>query len=1038
MAEEKRMEKLLKRAKPFLDEKLKAKQRLSSLWNFLDNTSEPDQCKFFQDHDFQVFNVFHECFSHQVDKIKAREKPDKLLSVNSKEVVDLMRVLQILRKVFVFLPERMRYGWQRKSIVGVLQTLLCTANHPKVRIEGFRLLLLYLNSHSSESAEVIPLYSNAFLLSVFDAFPFPLPANLANHDCEDPPIVGLDSRAEDLLGLGDDVMSPQGSYVAAEGMSSSRADTSNILLKDEWKGEGKGKLNQSSIEWERKVQTLTGATSSSGGGTTYKTHLLPSPTPFTTYDAVDLLEELLQNMVMAASGDIPATTTLPVASIASQYGSMLRIGGMGGGAISRHSSFAEMRAGSDSKADSVVGSTTAQPSTGIGLGITMSNTGVDEAPPAIPSPVGNRETELPVTHPGPGTGCLGADGLDAREKRLKFMWEIFQKYYLRLLFPKVSRKSGLQVADGEGFATCPPQLLHSLINFLIRQCLDPSAPTTSATALRNLLLNPNSPNCDMVHEWLRQAMLLPYMWSDVTRGAIAVIRAWCSVSNEARPAFLRAPTPLPDTSDEDDFLKDHEFEQGETNSYLRRYIRCMRLTFLQKSDSVEYINAQMTIFAEVLSLYRFIILDVSELHVSRQTRQTLTSTLLDITSQVLCQTDPCAVVPYPARAAEIADLLFETIFYTWVRCRMKDNKLWETLRKVLKECTRWKECIGQWGTVVLKLTNVMCKYVYQSDIDLNASCGQIPCSATDISRIIAANSTSASSNTTTVPNLAAIPHLKSVASVASAATTFSKIRDRSQSIYLASGVNVNPSGPSTSGSSTPTSTLVDRHERSSFLVPSTHSGSVASSMVRALSPQTRQKGDSNGMVSARSDPDLTAHTYSVEKDKAGTAMKGRDSEYRMGSNTVTEESTEDTRIETLPAPFLKDLHPTSTVSIQIDALENPSRIPILAVQHSVTMPEFVDLESLSFWDAENALFLWKNMVCVLGNVNEIEVPANHAAAMTFLLNVWDRLEKTRDSQPYASDSQQMPSLFEFAVWFFQAADMNEYIFRLKTPQSAPN
>ncbi|KNC97790.1 uncharacterized protein SPPG_06786 [Spizellomyces punctatus DAOM BR117] len=908
MSDEKRMEKLLKRAKPFLDEKLKAKQRLSSLWNFLDNANEQDQCKFFQEHDYPVYTVMYDCFSHQVDKIKSREKPEKPLPVTSKEVNDLMRILQILRKIFAYLPEKMRSGWQRRSIVGVLHTLLATTNHPKLRIEGFRLLLMYLGCQTSESSEIMPLFANAMPLAVFDAFPLPNPIELAKGDCED-------EETGWLISVDDGINSGRG----APG---------------EWKGEGKGRLGQTPIEWERRVHTFMTGSSGVGSGNSSidKTSLLPSNTPFTSYDCVDLFEEILHSLVVAAGGSDPTVPIQPAP--ASRTISSLS---------SRTPSFGDIR-------QSITNAISDTRSSGGRYGNEPSSTGRPED-----------STDDAVV-----------------STKLEFLWEIFKKYYLRLLFPRVSRKVGMEVEDGEGFATCPPQLLHCLINFLIRHVADPSS---SSSPLRTLLLGTDSSNHDMVHEWLRQAMLLPYVWSDVTRGAIGVIRIWCNLPNDERPPFLRFPAARQSVTGSDEKLADDD--GVDPNVFLRRYIRTLRLAFLEKPDSVEYIDSQMSIFNEVLSLYRFLTLDTTHLSPSRATWHTLTSTLLDITSQVLCQTDPCAVVHNSTRAAEIADILLETVFCTWVRIGLREDEIWRTLRKVIKTCTRWRECIVQWEKTTMKLTRILSHHVYSIDLDVGSN--------TDLSRqpSVAPTPTSATSATTVTPHSKTVP----TSSTSSGPT---RTRDRSQSIY------------STGGPPKITSTQIRTRSDTSNTLHGAKSesdlGGASRSGVSSPEPRPAEKAWAIGSMAGRS--------------KEGDTKTGS-----VGTSDEVTDGSLGRKNETGVVPPKNDKK--TGISVHLEAADNPSRIPILSIQRSSPTPEFEDLSHLPFWDAETALFAWKNVVCVLGDVNEIQVASNHALAIACLMAVWDTLEKIRMSQPYEGDVILMPPLFQFATWFFKAADLGD-------------
>ncbi|RIA78957.1 hypothetical protein C1645_841956 [Glomus cerebriforme] len=89
------------------------------------------------------------------------------MSFSSKEFLNINKTLLLLRKVFLFLPDRIRVGWQRRKIAEMLSHLLDHGNHHRVRIQGFQLLLLWINDQTIELTECINLYANAISLNLF-------------------------------------------------------------------------------------------------------------------------------------------------------------------------------------------------------------------------------------------------------------------------------------------------------------------------------------------------------------------------------------------------------------------------------------------------------------------------------------------------------------------------------------------------------------------------------------------------------------------------------------------------------------------------------------------------------------------------------------------------------------------------------------------------------------------------------------------------------------------------------------------------------
>lgn len=150
-----------------------------------------------------------------------------------------------------------------------------------------------------------------------------------------------------------------------------------------------------------------------------KTCLIPSPTPLTSYDSIDLFEELLTNLVAAASPgpmpDYPSHISGPARTSNQSLSS-------------RAPSAADLRrsVGSDRRESATERK--------------ASNT-------SSASLDGAKEEE----HPSEDVGVAGAPAGPVPQ-RLVFLWDCFKRHYLKLLFPRVSRRVGMEVKDGEGWS----------------------------------------------------------------------------------------------------------------------------------------------------------------------------------------------------------------------------------------------------------------------------------------------------------------------------------------------------------------------------------------------------------------------------------------------------------------------------------------------------------------------------------------------------------------------------------------------------------
>uniref|UniRef100_A0A2I2YVF4 Ral GTPase activating protein catalytic subunit alpha 2 n=1 Tax=Gorilla gorilla gorilla TaxID=9595 RepID=A0A2I2YVF4_GORGO len=90
--------------------------------------------------------------------------------------------------------------------------------------------------------------------------------------------------------------------------------------------------------------------------------------------------------------------------------------------------------------------------------------------------------------------------------------------------------------------------------------------------------------------------------------------------------------------------------------------------------------------------------------------------------------------------------------------------------------------------------------------------------------------------------------------------------------------------------------------------------------------------------------------------------------------------------------------------------------------------------SLTGWHPDSAAVLWRRVLGILGDVNNIQSPKIHARVFCYLYELWYKLAKIRDNLAISLDNQSSPSppvlippLRMFASWLFKAATLpNEY------------
>ncbi|CAG8526097.1 24048_t:CDS:10 [Dentiscutata erythropus] len=576
-----RMEKLLKKAKIFLDQRQKPKARITSLWSFIDVTNELDQAQFFQEHAEDVFDVVYKSFMGQVEKIK---------------------------------PE-------------ILSHLLGHGNHPRVRIQGFQLLLLWLNDQTIELQECIYLYSNAISLDLF--------------------------LYDQIRNGGDDYYERQNAW-----------RKSNVPLG----------LGQELIRSDNQAP------------------LFPNPHPPTYNDAVQLIQLDLSSLVRlahVAAGSTPPSENYDFPAIEN-----------------------------------------IEPDNGIAIGM----------------------------------------GIDAAFAAAKFHFDLTKKHYFVKLFPQCAKSIGLLAENQEyGFKKCPPTILRALITFFIHHCLDnhhspsekiSSYPSPATPILKSIVLGPE--NREFAHEIVRQALMLPAgspLYKDIVRGAVHIVGVWIlsgvsvyllinsTIKEEERPAFLRkSPSQGPLSASTTGSFNNHtssvdsQSENPSTpaitpssatsfsttyssaNVYLRRYIQLLSLVFedhsfmtLNGMTNLE-VDSQVSIYKDVLALYRSMISE-GPIELETETWEVLLLSLLDIQDKIMNQKDKYAAIPSASLAEELADYLVETVLNAFARSKAQQPGLWKELRDQMSCSTRWSQTISQWAKIMLRLTKIISKHVYNVDLD---------------------------------------------------------------------------------------------------------------------------------------------------------------------------------------------------------------------------------------------------------------------------------------------------------------------------------
>ncbi|XP_068195740.1 ral GTPase-activating protein subunit alpha-2 isoform X2 [Antennarius striatus] len=128
-----------------LDPKKDVLTRLKHLRTLLDNIDKGELKAFFESNCSQIYFIFYENFITLESNLK--------LKGNKSQREELDSILFIFEKILQHLPEKIYNRWQFHSIGSILKKLLHTGNSFKIRCEGIRLFLLWLQALRDNCAE---------------------------------------------------------------------------------------------------------------------------------------------------------------------------------------------------------------------------------------------------------------------------------------------------------------------------------------------------------------------------------------------------------------------------------------------------------------------------------------------------------------------------------------------------------------------------------------------------------------------------------------------------------------------------------------------------------------------------------------------------------------------------------------------------------------------------------------------------------------------------------------------------------------------
>ncbi|XP_031684912.1 ral GTPase-activating protein subunit alpha-2-like isoform X3 [Oncorhynchus kisutch] len=518
-------------------------------------------------------------------------------------------------------------------------------------------------------------------------------------------------------------------------------------------------------------------------------------------------------------------------------------------------------------------------------------------------------------------------------------------------------------------------------------------------------------------------------------------------------------------------------------------------------DVPKLLDNQVEVCKGVLSIYRHMIMEHA---MNTQTWQQMLQVLLRITEAVMKR--PQENQRKDPFAESLAAILFRTIMVAWVRanlCVFISRELWDELLSVLSSLTGWDELVTEWASIMDSLTAVLARSVYgldMSNLPLDKLSEQKEKKqrgrgVVQDSQKAAAVARSFSLSWRNQGDQQGVQEpMRFRSATTSGAPGVEKarnnVRQKATDVEegqlsecggdgdLESGDSPLPRSSSTSDITqqlsdtfpgqkraySPNNSCVSDGKTSEgrrdgdpplILIRRSSSPSELDYPVEGHSPYTRlqlrEKSESvssetsNGYLNDADSSLLAWQAFEEEADfhSAQIGVKA-DTESQRNLLLSHNEALSGPECALSPhsAPLSQHQHPPASPALLVhpECRECPQLLEDTMHQSVLHMPQDLDSSecltddvsiiaggSLTGWHADSAFVLWRRILGILGDVNSIRCPRIHAKVFSYLYDLWHKLAKIRDNLGISVDNQSspprpvfIPPLRMLASWLFKA------------------
>jgi hypothetical protein len=468
-------------------------------------------------------------------------------------------------------------------------------------------------------------------------------------------------------------------------------------------------------------------------------------------------------------------------------------------------------------------------------------------------------------------------------------------------------------------------------------------------------------NIALIHELFRRAFLNFYQPASMKR-VVNVYKEWiCSNGpNQTGSSQGGRNTKLGYTS---------------FNDLLQIFVLNSSNAFLTKVQNPTMLDEQFEMCKRIMNIYRYMVMKI---YMNTPTWEQLLEIMLMITEQLF------PVIP-PERkentiGGRIAPAFFQTFIVSWIRANLYvhiSSQMWYKFHSLMRDLVRWRELVEEWSTTMGSLTRVLVKHVYGLNLtDLPLERPQErrrrPKALKSFSTAEAGPKSPCENN----PSSINITHASS-----KRATPVQVQRPpRSGSVRLPNVTQRNQTKSLTRSNSDG----VMFHQLKLY-----YSSSISANN-QASTPDKMRKIKSEYLI-------LTSDVKLPTGDPS-------DSVIMTHNDAIDGGSLKDSMM--LDQDHTLDSHHSGKSSVDSSSISHKS---FGKRQEKSNSEKCVLLGgSVRGWTSENSIIMWRRMLGLFGNINDIEDPEIHLIAIKCLSIMLNDFMKTRDNLGISLDNQSTP------------------------------